>query len=55
MMSMMAEMANGPCHVGEADFDSAHIFYHPGVEYFAELVQSKFFASISGGKLPGDT
>ena len=40
---------------GEADFDNVIIVYYPGVEYFADLVQSEFFTEIVGGKQLGDT
>ena len=40
---------------GEADFDNIAIVYYPGVEYFAELLQSEFFTGIVGGKQLGDT
>jgi len=53
----IAEMGNGPTHIGEAvtlegeaDFDQVVIVYYPGVEYFAEMIQSEFFAGIVGGK-----
>ena len=62
MFALMAEMGNGPMHVGaavtlegEADFDNVFIVYYPGVEYFAEMVQSEFFTGIVGGKQLGDT
>ena len=62
MMALMAEMGNGPMHMGravtlegEADFDNVIIVYYPGVEYFADLVQSEFFTGIVGGKQLGDT
>ena len=31
------------------------IVYYPGVEHLAELVQSKYFTGIIGGKQLGDT
>ncbi len=31
------------------------IVYYPGVEYFAEMLQSEFFTGIVGGKQLGDT
>ena len=40
---------------GDADFDDVIIVYYPGVEYFSELVQSKFFTGIVGGKQLNDT
>ena len=62
MMALMAEMGNGPTHMGRAvtvegtaEFDSVVIVYYPGVEYFAEMVQSEFFSGIVGGKQLGDT
>jgi hypothetical protein len=62
MMGLMAEMGIGPTHVGaavtlegEADFDNVAIVYYPGVEFFAELLQSEFFTGIVGGKQLGDT
>ena len=62
MMALMAEMGNGPTHIGkavtlegDADFDNVVIVYYPGVEYFAEMLQSEFFTGIVGGKQLGDT
>jgi hypothetical protein len=62
MLGLMAEMGNGPMHVGEAvtlegdaEFDNVVIVYYPGVEYFAEMIQSEFFTRIVGGKQLGDT
>jgi hypothetical protein len=62
MFGLMAEMGNGPMHIGaavtlegQADFDNVVIVYYPGVEYFAELIQSEFFTGIVGGKQLGDT
>ncbi|MEE2675147.1 MAG: hypothetical protein VX466_15200 [Myxococcota bacterium] len=62
MMSVMAEGGHGPIHLGkavtvegDADFDQVVIVYYPGVEYFAELVQSEFFTNIVGGKQLADT
>ena len=62
MMSLMAEGGHGPVHVGQAvslegnaDFDRIVIVYYPGVEYFASLIQSEFFAGIVGGKQLGDS
>jgi len=62
MFRLMAEMGNGPLHVGravvlegDADFDSVAIVYYPGVEYFAEMIQSDYFGDIVGGKQLGDT
>lgn len=62
MFKLMAEMGNGPTHIGaavtlegDADFDNVVIVYYPGVEYFAEMIQSEFFTGIVGGKQLGDT
>jgi hypothetical protein len=62
MFGLMAEMGNGPMHVGNAvtleggaKFDNVIIVYYPGVEYFAEMLQSEFFTGIVGGKQLGDT
>ncbi|MGE4609787.1 MAG: hypothetical protein AAEJ52_23880 [Myxococcota bacterium] len=62
MLGLMAEMGNGPMHIGtavtlegEADFDNVVIVYYPGVEYFAEMIQSEFFTKIAGGKQLADT
>jgi hypothetical protein len=62
MMSMMAEMGNGPTHLGravtlegDAEFDQVAIVYYPGVEYFAEMLESGFFTSIVGDKQLGDS
>jgi hypothetical protein len=58
----MAEMGNGPMHIGAAvtleggaDFGNVVIVYYPGVEYFAEMLQSEFFTRIVGGKQLGDS
>jgi hypothetical protein len=62
MLGLMAKMGNGPMHMGravtlegDADFDSVAIVYYPGVDYFAEMVQSSFFGTASQGKQLGDT
>jgi hypothetical protein len=62
MMGLMAEMGIGPTHMGkavtlegDAEFDGVAIVYYPGVEFFAEMVQSEFFTGIAGGKQLGDT
>ncbi len=62
MLSLMAEMGNGPIHIGravtlegDARFDEVAIVYYPGVDYFADMVQSEFFTGIIGGKQLGDT
>ena len=62
MFGLMAEVGCGPTHYGKAvtlegraEFDRVAIVYYPGVEYFAEMVQSEFFTGIVGGKQLGDT
>ncbi len=62
MLGLMAEMGNGPMHVGkavtlegDADFDNVVIVYYPGVEYFEQMIQSEFFTRIVGGKQLADT
>ena len=62
MISLMAETGSGPMHIGEAvtlegnaDFDEIVLVYYPGVEYFAEMIQSEFFTNIVGDKQLGDT
>ena len=62
MITRMAGLAHGPMHVGsavtlegDARFQSVVIVYYPGVSYFAELVQSRFFQGIIGDKQLGDT
>ncbi len=62
MMGLMAEMRMGPTHMGravtlegDASFDQIAIVYYPGVEFFADMVQSDFFGGIVGGKQLGDT
>jgi hypothetical protein len=39
---------------GDAVFDDIAIVYYPGVEYFAEMIQSEFFTDIVGAKQLGD-
>jgi len=62
MLAIMAEMGMGPMHFGravtlegDADFDDVILVYYPGVEFFSELVQSKFYTGIAGGKQLNDT
>ena len=61
MFDLMAESGNGPVHLGsgvtvegDPSFDNVVIVYYPGVDYLAELVQSKYFIGIVGGKRLGD-
>ena len=57
----MAEVGHGPVHIGDAvslqgdvDFDRVVLVYYPGVQYFTDMVQSKFYTGIFGGKQLGD-
>ena len=61
MMSMLSEVGHGPVHMGRAvsleddvDFDQVVIVSYPGIKYFTEMVQSKFYTGIFGGKQLGD-
>ncbi len=61
MMSMLAEVGHGPVHLGRAvsleddvDFDQVVIVSYPGIRYFVEMVQSRFYTGIFGGKQLGD-
>ena len=61
MVSLMAEVGHGPVHVGaavtlegDADFDRIVLVYYPGVKYFIDMVQSKFYTGILGDKQLGD-
>lgn len=62
MFGLMAEMGNGPMHMGRAvtlerdtDFRHVAIVYYPGVDYFRSMAESRFFQGIIGGKQLGDT
>ena len=62
MVSLMAEVGHGPVHIGDAvslegdaDFDRVVLVYYPGVKYFTDMVQSKFYTGIFGEKQLGDT
>jgi hypothetical protein len=61
MFGLMAEGVHGPMHVGravrlegEAEFDRVALVYYPGVDYFADMAQSRFYRGIVGGKQLGD-
>ena len=61
MMSMLSEVGHGPIHMGRAvsleddvNFDQVVIVSYPGIKYFTEMVQSKFYTGIFGGKQLGD-
>lgn len=62
MFGAMAEGGYGPMHIGDAvqverdyDFDRIVLVYYPGAQFFADMVRSKFFQGIIGGKQLGDT
>ena len=62
MMSMLSEVGHGPIHVGRAvsleddvDFDQVVIVSYPGIRYFVEMAQSRFYTGIFGGKQLGMT
>jgi hypothetical protein len=61
MLGLMAEVGNGPMHMATAVpldgsvFESVAIVYYPGVDYFADLIGSRFFGDIVGGKQLADT
>ena len=61
MMSMLAEVGYGPVHMGrpvsledDVDFDTVVIVAYPGIRYFIEIVQSRFYTGIFGGKQLND-
>jgi hypothetical protein len=61
MVSLMAEVGHGPMHMGRAvsleddvDFDRVVLVYYPGFKYFVDMVQSKFYTGVFGGKQLGD-
>ncbi len=61
MFDLMAESGNGPVHFGrgvtvegDASFDNVVIVYYPGVDYLTEMLRSKYFIAIIGGKRLGD-
>lgn len=62
MLSLFAEQAHGPIHVGASvpidhplDYTSVALVYYPGVGYFRDLVLSTFFQGIIGDKQLADT
>ncbi len=62
MLSLMAKRGYGPMHMGravtlegDARFDNVAIVYYPGVDYFADMIQSEFFLGIVGNKQLGDS
>lgn len=62
MFGLMAEVGNGPLHMGRAvplehdtRYDMVALVYYPGVEYFRRMAESRFYQGILGGKQLGDT
>ena len=62
MLSLFAEQAHGPIHVGTSvpidhplDYTSVALVYYPGTNYFQDLVRSTFFQGIIGDKQLADT
>jgi hypothetical protein len=61
MFGMMAEGVHGPMHIGVAvpftgdRFDRVALVYYPGVQYFADMMRSRFYRDIVGDKQLGDT
>ncbi|MEM7062856.1 MAG: hypothetical protein AAF572_06805 [Cyanobacteria bacterium P01_B01_bin.77] len=62
MLSLFAEQAHGPIHVGTStpidhplDYTSVALVYYPGTSYFQDLVLSTFFQGIIGDKQLADT
>lgn len=61
MFALFAETGSGPTHMGravtvegDADFDQVIIVFYPGLEFFVEMVEGKFYQGIFGGKQLGD-
>jgi len=62
MFGLMAEVGNGPMHMGRAvtlerdtRYDMVALVYYPGVEYFRRMAESRFYQAILGDKQLGDT
>jgi len=62
MFGMMAEGLHGPMHVGVAvllatgdKVDRVALVYYPGVQYFADMMRSRFYRDIVGDKQLADT
>lgn len=61
LMSRMAALGHGPLHVGRpvaleklARFDRVFIVYYPSALYYADMLSSQYYASVTGFKHPGD-
>ncbi len=62
MFGMMAEGVHGPMHAGatvplamEDEFDRVALVNYPGVQYFADMMRSRFYRDIVGEKQLADT
>lgn len=62
MFALMAEVGNGPIHVGKAvtleldtRFDNVAMVYYPGVQYFHDMATSRYFNNIYADKKLGDS
>jgi hypothetical protein len=62
MLTRFAALAHGPMHIGsavrleeEAEFDQVVIVYYPGPNYFADMLESRFFNAIIDDKQLADT
>ncbi len=62
MSNLYAEGGHGPVHMGkaiklegDAEFDLVGLVYYPGLQYFADMVQSTFYTGIYSNKQLGDT
>lgn len=62
MMGRFAALGHGPVHIGravtlegDAEFNQVVAVYYPGPEYFASMLESRFFNAIIDGKQLSDT
>ncbi|MEM1174441.1 MAG: hypothetical protein AAGA33_13815 [Pseudomonadota bacterium] len=62
MLSLFAEQAHGPIHMGTSapidfplEYTSIALVYYPGTDYFHDLVTSTFFQGVIGDKQLADT
>ncbi len=61
LLSRMAALGHGPLHVGRAvvleklaRFDRVFVIYYPSARYFADMLSSQYYASMTGYRQPGD-
>jgi hypothetical protein len=61
LRSRMAALDHGPLHVGRtvalekmAKFDRIYIIYYPSARYFADMLSSQYFNSVTGNPSKGD-